>query len=291
MLHRVLEHNEQFIIFITTRIIAGLSIFPLICILITYFRCHVKKNFALALHIQLLISQVIGLSAYLFPIIDNENEFHRTILCHAQVTIKIFSIINTNLLIILTLLSSYIEFFNLKNFKYNTLTYKVITCILCWVISIAVSFLFLLDDLMYNQSQSGICESSNLQSQFVLLGPITFLTLFSNIIICRLMKLVKVKKTTLNKGVSIKVLKRLILYNLPIMLTFLLMCLSLVGKYVAYPFIIVFIFESCWASLGCIYIVLFCFDSSVIEEVKKLLFCCKTTQEDKTEIAPLLPEL
>lgn len=290
MLQRELNSNEKLIIFITTRIIAGLSIFPLICILITYFRCHVKKNFALALHIQLLISQVIGSSAYLFPIIDNNKKSH-TIMCHSQVTMKIFSIINTDLLIILTLLSSYIEFFNLKNFKYNTMTYKVIACIACWVISITVSFLFLLDDLMYNQSQSGICESSNLNSQFVLLGPITFLTLFSNLIICRLMKLVKVKKTTLNKGVSIKVLKRLILYNLPIMLTFLLMLLALVGKYVVFPFLIVFIFESCWASLGCIYIVLFCFDGSVIEEMKKL-FCCKAKKEEKTnDIAPLLPEL
>ena len=76
------------------------------------------------------------------------------------------------------------------------------------------------------------------------------------------------------------------------MLTILLMCLALVGKYVAFLFIIVFIFESCWASLGCIYIVLFCFDSSVIEKLKKLLFCCITSQEDKTnETAPLLPEL
>ena len=290
MLKRVLNPNEQFIIFVSTRIIAGLSIFPLICILITYFRCHVKKNFALALHIQLLITQVIGASTYLFPIIDNENESHK-ILCHSQVTMKIFSIINTNLLIILTLLSSYIEFFNLKNFKYNTLTYKVVSCVLCWVISITVSFLFLLDDLTYNKSQSGICESSNLNSQFVLLGPITFLTLFSNLIICRLMKLVKVKNTNLNKGISIKVLKRLILYNLPIMLTFLLMLLAIVGKYVAYPFIIVFIFENCWASLGCIYIVLFCFDGSVIEEVKKLLCCNKKKEENTNEVAPLLPEV
>ena len=99
-------------------------------------------------------------------------------------------------------------------------------------------------------------------------------------------------KNTLNKWLSIKVLKKLILYNLPMMLTILLMCLALVGKYVAFLFIIVFIFESCWASLGCIYIVLFCFDSSVIEKLKKLLFCCITSQEDKTnETAPLLPEL
>ena len=273
--YELITKDQQTIIFIITRIINVIAVMLYIFFFLTICIRPIERSFALEINIQICISQFFYNLINCFPIINTE-ELEQSWMCPIQTILANLSFSSTACLVFIFLLIAYITFFH-KNFSKNfNLKFKVVLYGCNWLISLCFALCFLLTDI--KSGVQGICRGSSLFAKCLLGGFCLIIAIVSNILICILVNGMKRLSKNYSFNFWSRYIKKLLWYNLPIILGGVAFVIKFMRGLANSHFIYI-LFAEIFQNLVSISLTLiYCYNEKVRTEMKNLICCVKAPE-------------
>ena len=290
--YKILTDSQLDIIFWVTRFISAVNIIPYIFLVIAYVK-RKTFNFTMCINIQLCITQLCGNISFFFPLI-NTPELETSILCKLQALFSYISTYGVYFMLTVILIITVMNYYCRMLMERKGVLIETICCVISWMCTIGLCVMDMLQTI--ESGPVAYCRCSGEVEQIISVVVFAVFSFVPNCLICLMIKgMIKEKKNTENtqeQSVFMKVIYKLIVFNIPIVLAMASLAMRLCrGKFNNYTkelFAVLLLSEIIKTLSGVITVWVFCFNKKVSIELYRIL-CCKnkSTHVLKEESEPM----